>query len=102
MAVAKKKKALLYKGKPLHRVGDRIYYGNLEDPIILVLDINEKKEVEGGYKIATNIKVQIMDNNGELGKGQIYRKSERENMYKALDIGAWWLKDALDSMNMAQ
>ena len=36
-----------------------------------------------------------MDNTGEFGKGMVYRKGERENLYKALDIGEWWLQDAI-------
>ena len=72
MAAVKKKKGLMYKGKPLLRCGNRIYYGNLED--------------------------KLMDNTGELGKGQVYRKRERENLYKAIDIGEWWLQDAMKMM----
>ncbi len=95
MAAAKKKKLLMYKGKPLIRCGDRIYYGNLEDKCILALDIVESKDRKGA-KETTKVKVQVMDNTGEFGKGQIYRKGERENLYMALDIGEWWLKDALN------
>ena len=96
MAVAKKKKALQYADKPMNRVGDRIYYGNLEDKFILALDILESEEVNG-IKTATNVKILLMDNTGELGKGDIYRKAERTNLYKALEIGSWWLEDALAS-----
>ncbi len=94
MATAKKKKLLTYKGKPLIRIGDRIFYGNLADKYILVLDVIETKDVKD-VKAATKVKIQLMDNTGELGKGQVYRKTERENLYKAIDIGEWWLQDAL-------
>ncbi len=97
MATAKRKKMLVYKGKPIHRVGDRIFYGNLEDRFILVLDVVEKK-TENGTETASKVAVLIMDNTGKLGEGQIYRRSFRENIFKALDIGMWWLKDALDSV----
>lgn len=93
MAV-RKKKLLTYKGKPLVRSGNRIYYGNLEDKYILVLDILESKDVDG-IDFSSKVKIQLMDNTGEFGKGQIYRKAERENLYKAIDIGEWWLQDAL-------
>lgn len=97
MAVAKKRKLLMYNGKPLIKCGKRIYYGNLEDKLILVLDIEETKNNKD-IDVSTKIRVQVMDNTGEFGKGQVYRKGERENLYKALDIGEWWLKDALESM----
>lgn len=94
MPVVKKKKVLTYKGKPLLKCGDRIYYGNLEDKFILVLDIIES-EPKKDVKVSTKIRVQVMDNMGELGKGKVYRKGERENLYKAIDIGEWWLTDAI-------
>ena len=96
MAV-KKKKMLTYKGKPLIRSGNRIYYGNLEDKIILVLDIIEMKKVND-IETASKVLIQVMDNTGELGKGQVFRKAERDNLYKALDLGEWWLKDALKQL----
>lgn len=96
MAAAKKKKFLTYKGKPLIRCGERVYYGNLEDKYILVLDIIDSENVNG-IKKSTKVKIQLMDNTGEFGKGQVYRKAERDDLYKALDIGEWWLKDALQS-----
>lgn len=90
----KKKKALTYNGKPLIRCGNRLYYGNLEDKLILVLDVTKTKKVKG-LEVASEVLVQVMDNTGELGKGQVFRKAVREDLYKALDIGEWWLKDAL-------
>ena len=91
---SKKKKVLTYNGKPIIRCGNRIYYGNLEDKLILVLDITKTKDING-FSAADEVLVQIMDNTGEMGKGQVYRKATRDNLYKALDIGEWWLKDAL-------
>ena len=90
----KKKKVLTYNGKPIIRCKNRIYYGNLDDHLILVLDITKTKNVNG-FDLADEVLVQIMDNTGELGKGQVYRKATRDDLYKALDIGEWWLKDAL-------
>lgn len=93
MAV-RKKKTLTYNGKPILRCGNRVYYGNLEDKLILVLDILKTENVNN-LEVASEVLVQVMDNTGELGKGQVFRKATRENLYKALDIGEWWLKDAL-------
>ena len=97
MAAAKKKKLLKYNGKPLIRVGDRLYYGELEDKLILVLDVVETKEVNG-VRAASKVKLSLMDNTGEFGNGQVFRKAERDDIRKALDIGEWWLQDALSMM----
>lgn len=96
MAAEKKKKQLTYKGKPVYRQGNRIYYGNLEDDLILVIDILESKTLYD-REISTKVAFAVQDNTGdELGKGQIFRKGERDNLYKAFDMGSWWLQDALD------
>lgn len=91
------RKKLTYNGKPILRCGNRIFYGNLEDKLILVLDITKSKKVND-IEVAEEILVQVMDNTGELGKGKVFRKSVRDNLYKALDIGEWWLKDALKQL----
>lgn len=91
----KKKKQLTYKGKPIYRQGNRIYYGNLEDDLILVLDVVETKKIKDS-EVSTKVLFEVQDNTGELGKGATFRKGERENLYKAFDMGAWWLQDALD------
>ena len=99
MAAAKKKKELTYKGKPIYRKGNKIFYGNIEDPLILVIEILETKKI-GGIDSATKVKFSIQDNNvEEVGTGIDYRVGERENLYKAFDIGAWWLQDALATFN---
>jgi len=96
MAAAKKKKLLTYKGKPLLRCGNRVYYGNLEDKYILVLDISESENVNG-LDISKKVKISVMDNTGELGNGQVFRRGERANLYEALDLGEWWLKQAVQN-----
>ena len=100
-AMAGRKKGLTYKGKPIYKIGDRIYYGNLDDRFILVLDIIEKKNINGQIETASKIKVQLMDNTGKFGEGQVYRKAERTDLFHAFDIGEWWLQDALDTVNGA-
>lgn len=95
MAATKKKKGLTYKGKPVYRLGNRIYYGNMEDDLILVMDITETQKV-GDYDMTKKVVFHIQDNTGELGMGTNYRTGERDNLYKAFDIGGWWLQDALE------
>ncbi len=95
MAAAKKPKILTYKDKPVYRQGNVIYYGDLSKRLILVLEILETEE-KNGVTVSKKVKFHIQDNTGELGKGVNYRSGERDNLYKAFDIGAWWLQDALE------
>ena len=60
MAEAKAAKEFsTYKGRPLVRCGDEIYYGNMEEPYVVRLQIKSKKEV-GGIEVADKITVQLM------------------------------------------
>ena len=95
MATQKKPKVLTYKDKPVYRQGNVIYYGDLSKRLILVLEIVETEE-KNGVTVSKKVKFHIQDNTGELGKGVNYRSGERDNLFKAFDIGAWWLQDALE------
>ncbi len=98
MAAAKKTKDLTFKGKPVYRKGNKIYYGNLEDKLILEIEILETKKV-GDIDVSTKVKFSIQDNTvEEVGTGINYRTGERDDLYKAFDIGSWWLQDALSTM----
>lgn len=96
MAAVKKSKELTYKGKPVYRQGNRIYYGDLDERLILVMDILETEQ-RVDVAITKKVKFHIQDNTGPvLGEGTNYRSGERDNLYSAFDIGSWWLQDALD------
>lgn len=92
--MTKKKKFLTYKDKPVLRVGNTIYYGDPAEKYILALDILET-EPSGEINKTTKVSIKLMENTGEFGQGKVFRQSERENLYKAFDIGSWWLQAAL-------
>ena len=55
MADTKKteKKFSTYKGRPLVRCNDEIYYGSMEEPYVIRMQIKSKKDVNGtenGYR----------------------------------------------------
>ena len=60
MAAAKKGKEFsTFKGRPLVRCGDEIYYGSMEEPYVIRMQIKSKKEVNG-EQIADKVTVQLM------------------------------------------
>lgn len=90
-------KFLTYKGKPMVRCGDTIYYGNTEDKYIVMLKVNSTKDV-GGIKVADKVTVQLMLSDQDLKtKDRIVKKSDKTGLYSAMDIGAIWLERALKS-----
>ena len=98
MSTATKKKSvpLEYKGHPLRRKDNIIYYGNPADKFIIMITSN-KSELVNDLEVATDVTVSLQTNNtGGRGKEKIIKKVEREGLYRALDVAAIWLEDALE------
>jgi hypothetical protein len=83
-----------YKGFPLVRKDDLIYFGNMSDPCVVMLQIQEKVN-QGGIDVATKIKLYEMKTDEGLRPDQaIVRSIERNSLYEALDIAYVWLSKA--------
>ena len=81
----------MYRGKPLVRSGDTIYYGNMTDKYV----IKTKKTVED-MEVADKCIVQLMLTDPEIrSRKQIVKTSEKNGLYLALDIADAWLARAL-------
>ena len=86
-----------YKGKPLVRSGDTIYYGSMADKYVVKLDIKSKKTV-GALEVADKVSVQLMYTDPEIRtRKQIVKTSEKDGLYLALDIAEAWLNKALSA-----
>ncbi|MDR1628525.1 MAG: hypothetical protein LBR79_07145 [Oscillospiraceae bacterium] len=87
---------LTYKGKPLVKSGDVIYYGNLSDKYIVKISIKEFANSESdNMKIATDVDVQLMNISGGINEEKVTKTSSKNNLYLALDIADIWLERAL-------
>jgi len=85
-----------YKGRPLVRSGDTLYYGSMRDKYVVKLDVKSKKDVQG-LQVADKVSVQLMSTDPELRtRKQIVKTSEKEGLYLALDIADAWLTRALE------
>ena len=95
MAEKKKAKFLSYKGKPLVRCGNTIYYGNMTDPYVVLLQILSSKKVND-LDVADKVTVQLLSTDPDARpKDRIIKKSEKKGLYQAMDIGSIWLDLAL-------
>ena len=96
MADAKKDKEFsTYKGRPLVRCGDEIYYGNMEDPYVIRMQIKSKKE-QNGIEIADKVAIQLMATDPYLSpRKQLVKSSEKKGLFLAMDIADIWLNRAL-------
>ena len=97
MAAKEKVNELMFRGRPVVRRDNCIYYGFIDDKFIAKLTVKEAEDIND-IKLSTKINVQLITNNTHLtGNERMIRKKTREGIYEALDLAAVWLDDALDS-----
>ncbi len=84
-----------YKGKPLVRCGDILYYGSMTDPYVVRLQILSKKK-QSGLDVADRIFIQLMRTDTTVqDRKQIVKSSEKNGLYTAIDLADVWLRRAL-------
>ena len=89
-----KNEVLTYKGKMLLRKGDEIYYGNPGDKYMVLFRITEK-EALNDLDISTKVVIELRTNSET--NSTLIKQAERDGLYKAFDIGFFWLDDALEN-----
>ena len=88
-------KILTYKGHPLMRKDNLIYYGSMADSHIVMLQVLETKKVND-MDVATRVSVQLQLTDPSVkSRDRILKKSEKNGLYAALDVGSVWLERAL-------
>ena len=88
---------LEYKGHPLRRLENLIYYGSMSDKYIIMLQVTESKKVKD-LDVATKVVVQLQLTDPNLkSRDRVIKKSEKNSLYTAIDVAAVWLDRALNS-----
>ena len=90
-------KILEYKGHPLQRKDNIIYYGSFADKYIAMMQILETKKVQD-LDVATKVSVQLQLTDTNIrSRDRVVKKSEKDGLYAAIDVAAVWLERALAS-----
>lgn len=76
-----------YKGRPLVRQGDDIYYGDMSDKFYIYMMIMNETETENGT-LPTQIMVQLLDSNTKSPKEQKILSGFKD----AFDFADAWLE----------
>ena len=88
---------LTYKGHPLMRKDNMVYYGSMADKYIVILQILDSKNFQD-LSLATKVSVQLqLTDQTVKSRDRILKKSEKDGFYTALDVGCVWLERALAS-----
>ena len=93
--MAEEKIPLSYKGHPLRRKDNLIYYGSMADKYIIMLQVMETKKVDD-LDVATKVAVQLQLTDPDLkSRDRVVKKTEKDSLYAAMDVASVWLERAL-------
>ena len=93
--MAEEKIPLEYKGHPLRRKDNLIYYGSMADKYIIMLQVLESKK-ENDMEVSTKVAFQLQLTDPDLkSRDRVVKKGEKESLYAAMDVAAVWLERAL-------
>jgi len=86
---------LKYKGHPLRRKDNLIYFGSMADKYIIMLQILDTKKIKD-MDVATKVSVQLQLTDPDLkSRDRVVKKSEKNSLYAAMDVASVWLDRAL-------
>jgi len=94
---SKKTAVLEYRGHPLRRKDNLIYFGSMADKYIIMLQILSTKKIKD-LDVATKVSVQLQLTDPDLkSRDRVVKKSEKDSLYAAMDVASVWLDRALST-----
>jgi hypothetical protein len=92
----KSDKLLTYKGKPLVRSGNTVYYGDMADPYVAMLQCSDFQDYSD-LKLPGTVPVQILATDEDLPlKDRLKNRTEKPSLYEAMNIASIWLERYLE------
>lgn len=96
------KNELEYKGRPLRRKDNILYYGSMADKYIIMMQILDTKPVSANdgsadeLKSASKVSVQLqLTDPAVKSRDRVVKKTEKDSLYAAMDVASVWLERAL-------
>lgn len=90
------KKYFEFNGKPFIRRGNILYYGDPKDKYMVKFTVNSSVKA-GNMDVADSVTVQLVTNTFS-GKDRVIKQAQRDGLYRAFDVGEYWLNEALEAM----
>ena len=95
--MAEKSGVLTYKGHPLRRKDNLIYYGSMADKYIVMIQVMSTDKA-GSLELANKVHLQLQLTDPDLkSRDRVVKKSEKDSLYAAMDVASVWLDRALSS-----
>ena len=95
MAENTSKDGLMYKGHPLRRKDNLIYYGSMADKYIIMIQVMSSAK-EGNLDVANKVHLQLQLTDPDLkSRDRVVKKKDLPDLFSAIDMGSIWLMRAL-------
>lgn len=95
--MASEKIPLSYKGRPLRRKDNLIYYGSMAEKYIIMLQVLASQKIDD-LDVATKVSVQLQLTDPDLkSRDRVVKKTEKDSLYAAMDVASVWLERALNA-----
>ena len=93
--MAEKSTVLTYKGHPLRRKDNLIYYGSMADKYIVMIQVMGSEKT-GSLEMANKVHLQLQLTDPDLkSRDRVVKKSDLPDLFSAIDMGSIWLMRAL-------
>ena len=88
---------LSYKGRPLRRKDNLIYYGSMSEKYIIMIQVISTQKVDD-LEVANKVSVQLQLTDPDLkSRDRVVKKTEKDSLYAAIDVAGVWLVRALST-----
>ena len=98
MAESKTAKAegLIYKGHPLRRVDNLIYYGTMAEKYIIMMQVLDTEPLKD-ISLAKRVSIQLQLTDASLrSRDRVVRSTEKSSLSEAMEFASIWLERALN------
>ncbi len=90
-----KTETLTYKGRLLRRKDNVIYFGTMAEKYIIMLQILSTEKVDD-LEVANKVAVRLEHTDPDMSdRERVVKKTEKGDLYTALDVASVWLNRAL-------
>ena len=93
--MAEAAKGLVYRGHPLRRVENLIYYGSMADKYVVMLQVLDTEPLKD-IQLAKKVSIQLQLTDASLrSRDRVVRSTEKGSMAEAMEFASIWLERAL-------
>lgn len=93
--MAETTQGLVYRGHPLRRVDNLIYYGSMADKYIIMMQALDTEPLKD-ISLAKRVSVQLQLTDATLkSRDRVLRSTEKSSLNEAMEFASIWLERAL-------